>query len=152
MDPMGRPNLCSTPAPVAKPSQAAPDDATPNLMSLQLLLSQVVAKQKTLQAEWDKTAAETVAADAVIHERRRQIEEAKAEAAEFASLAITLTEGIDINSDVVESVAMFYYSCRHRGRSAGTAFTNFTIFLIKNPANFLLAPLSGILPLACPLT
>jgi hypothetical protein len=34
----------------------------------------------------------------------------------------------------------------------GTAFTNFTIFLINNPANFLLAPLSGILPLACPLT
>jgi hypothetical protein len=34
----------------------------------------------------------------------------------------------------------------------GTAFTNFTIFLIKNPANFLVALLSGILPLACPLT
>jgi hypothetical protein len=34
----------------------------------------------------------------------------------------------------------------------GARFTNFTKFLIKNPANFLLAPLSGILPLACRLT
>jgi hypothetical protein len=33
-----------------------------------------------------------------------------------------------------------------------TAFINFTIFLLKNPANFVLAPLSGILPLAFPLT
>jgi hypothetical protein len=31
-------------------------------------------------------------------------------------------------------------------------FTNFTKLLINNPAYFLLAPLSGVLPLACPLT
>jgi hypothetical protein len=34
----------------------------------------------------------------------------------------------------------------------GTRFTNLIKFLIKNPANFLFAQLSGILPLACPLT
>jgi hypothetical protein len=34
----------------------------------------------------------------------------------------------------------------------GTKFTNFTRFLIRNPANFFLAPLSGIILLACPLT
>jgi hypothetical protein len=37
-------------------------------------------------------------------------------------------------------------------RKSGTIFTNLTKLLIGNPANFLLAPLSGILPLACPLT
>jgi hypothetical protein len=31
----------------------------------------------------------------------------------------------------------------------GTRFTNFTKFLIRNPANFFLAPLSEILPIAC---
>jgi hypothetical protein len=35
---------------------------------------------------------------------------------------------------------------------SGTRCTNFPKFLIKNPAYFLLAPLLGILPLACPLT
>jgi hypothetical protein len=34
----------------------------------------------------------------------------------------------------------------------GMRFTNCTKFLINNPADFLLAPLSGILPPACPLT
>jgi hypothetical protein len=34
----------------------------------------------------------------------------------------------------------------------GTRFTNFTRFLLKNPASLLLVPLSGILPIACPLT
>jgi hypothetical protein len=39
-----------------------------------------------------------------------------------------------------------------RKRPPGARFSNFTEFLINTPANFLLAPLSGILPLACPLT
>jgi hypothetical protein len=37
-------------------------------------------------------------------------------------------------------------------QTRGTRFANFTKFPKNNPANFLLAPLSGILPLACPLT
>jgi hypothetical protein len=37
-------------------------------------------------------------------------------------------------------------------QESGTEFTNFNKFLMWNPANFLLAPLSGVLLLACPLT
>jgi hypothetical protein len=40
----------------------------------------------------------------------------------------------------------------HAFFNSGTRFTNFTKFLKKNPDNYLLAPLSGILPLACLLT
>jgi hypothetical protein len=39
-----------------------------------------------------------------------------------------------------------------RKQSAGARFTNCTKFLINNLANFLLALLSGILPVACPPT
>jgi hypothetical protein len=72
-----------------------------------------------LQTKWDKIAGETVAAEAEIHKWRRQIEEAKAEATEFATLAITLAEGNNMNLDVVETVAIFFYSCCHRSQSAG---------------------------------
>jgi hypothetical protein len=37
-------------------------------------------------------------------------------------------------------------------QTAGASFTNFNKFLMKNPANFLRAPLSKILALAYPLT
>jgi hypothetical protein len=38
------------------------------------------------------------------------------------------------------------------GGATRARFTNFIKFLINNPANFLLLPLSGILLLACSLT
>jgi hypothetical protein len=59
---------------------------------------------------------------------------------------MTVKDTVDIPT------CLSFYAPAEKAFLSGTAFIYFIKFLIKNPANFLLAPLSGILPLACLLT